>query len=443
MQKLVYLNRVADECKWVDLVRLAPQIGGQLLRLRLDDVFVQLHAQEDVSLVDDAVREQLRLWREQQASGATPDEIEYWLLDRENRPTDETGGTPTDARRVKVEDAFFQANRLVVLGEPGAGKTTLLRYVARLAATGSGPLKGCLPVYVNLRDYDDYCQKRGETSFRAYVPAAAENSTLMLTPELLTAEVAAGSCVFLLDGLDEIANVDRRLRVRNQIREFADSHRSCRVVVTSRIVGYRDSQLPSGTDGFRHFTLCPLDDDEIAQFARCWFDAVRLTGTPNAPEPQSSDALIRDLRSNPRARKLAANPLLMTLIVLIYRRGGELRRRRIELYRDATLTLLSTWRHIDFDEQQATMMLMAVAFHMHNTGSSVISRPELEKLLVQRLVDPDWAAFSEMDAQENGRFLARKWASGSTLRSADLTMPMNRSTASYIRRSRSILPAAS
>jgi len=74
-QKAAYLQRLAETCRWIDLGGLAPQAGGELLRLPLDQVFVHLHAERDVPLAEEFTREEFRLRRELDAQRASPDEV--------------------------------------------------------------------------------------------------------------------------------------------------------------------------------------------------------------------------------------------------------------------------------------------------------------------------------------------------------------------------------
>ncbi|HKI35037.1 MAG TPA: AAA family ATPase [Gemmataceae bacterium] len=309
-----------------------------------------------------------------------------------------------------MAQALKQA-RIVVLGDPGAGKTTLLRYLARaaavrepgLAATAGGDL---LPVYVRLGEYEQFCTRQQQVSLMDYAPITARTRELPLTAALLAAEAEQGRCLFLLDGLDEVLHVGQRGYIRERIDELARHRRNCRVVVTSRIVGYRDAQLPRGDDGFAHFTLSPLDDGDIEQFARRWYDAIRTTGDLTDPARQNAQALVQGIHSLPGVRRLAANPLLMTLIALIYWREVRLPRRRIELYASAVRMLLTKWVQartpdVRLSEREATSLLMAVAFHVHQTSSAgLITRGDLERLLLNLKTDPERGGLSEFEAQK-------------------------------------------
>jgi len=208
-QKRAYLARVAEAHQWIDLGGLAPQVGTELLRLPIDDVFIHLHAERDAPLVDQRVREEFRLRHELQDRGAPQQQIEQELesLWTRTRKGDEAGESGRK-ERVEIAEAL-RHRRIVLLGDPGAGKTTLLRYLARtVAAANEQPgldlEAGLLPVYVRLGEYERYCDRQQLINLTDYLPIGARARELGLSAELLGACAAAGKCLFLLDGLDEI-----------------------------------------------------------------------------------------------------------------------------------------------------------------------------------------------------------------------------------------------
>ena len=117
-QKRAYLESVAAACEWIDLGGLAPRVGTELLRLPIDDVFVHLHAERDVPLADEQVREEFRLKHELERDGAATEKIEEEiekLAERFGRGA-KRGETPT-RERVEIQGAL-EHSRIVVLGDP-------------------------------------------------------------------------------------------------------------------------------------------------------------------------------------------------------------------------------------------------------------------------------------------------------------------------------------
>jgi predicted NACHT family NTPase len=121
-----------------------------------------------------------------------------------------------------------------------------------------------------------------------------------------------------------------------------------RVIVTSRIVGYREA--PLGGD-YQHFTLLDLERDQIEQFLRNWCHETERFLSKDASEEEIAhnaqreiDSVLQAVDNNPGVKRLAVNPLLLTILALIHRNGSRLPNRRVELYDLATKTLLETWQ---------------------------------------------------------------------------------------------------
>jgi hypothetical protein len=245
---------------------------------------------------------------------------------------------------------------------------------------------------------------------RAYLDAVARAHEWIdlggLVPQVGTELLRVGlDDVFVhLSAVRSVPEIDHfqreEIRLRGEVDESARAPRQCPVVVTSRIVGYRDAPLPAGESGFAHFTVSAFGDSEITRFLERWYKAIASTGQLTDPGRQNARTLARGISQNPSVRRLATNPLLVTLIALIYWREVKLPRRRIELYRAAAATLLEKWRQVGLDVRESTSILMAVAFEMHSTsGVGLITRPKLERILVALKMDPKRGGRSEMDAE--------------------------------------------
>ena len=108
----------------------------------------------------------------------------------------------------------------------------------------------------------------------------------------------------MLDGLDEVLEPGLRAKIIEEIIGLAHDYPNARIVVTSRIQGYRPERLAAA--GFHHATLQELSDGQVETFIRGWFAAV----FPNAPA--DADERIRRvtdaLAGSPPLRTLAGNP---------------------------------------------------------------------------------------------------------------------------------------
>jgi serine/threonine-protein kinase len=248
---------------------------------------------------------------------------------------------------------------LLVLGEPGAGKTTFLKHLAlawageTLAAYAytalqsvpawSGQthpsLKERLPLMVPLGAYARVAKEQALEPFVVAYVATACGPAFPMGP-LVEAALTSGRALLLLDGLDEAGDLATRKAVVARVVDlFAAMTRSGnRCVVTSRIEGYRE--IRQRVHGMAECTVVDFDDDEIAAFASA-FD--RVTGDPPPAPDRGQATLLSTIASNPRVRRLAGTPLLLTVLALFNRAGRAVPERGVELYELLVEGLINHW----------------------------------------------------------------------------------------------------
>jgi len=229
-------------------------------------------------------------------------------------------------------------NKLVVLGDPGSGKTSLMRYVAlRWAKIEDNTLlySHPLPLLVELREYDRWNCDDGK-SFVRYLHSARTWHQLnqMDVDQLFRKDDAA---VLMLDGLDEVFDPVRRGLIINDIQRFSNEYPQARVVVTSRVIGYKPSRLSDA--GFHHFMLQDLDDDQINDFLDRWHN---VTFENEQDKQLKRNRLSMAIEGSKAIRELAGNPLLLTMMAIL-NRNQELPRDRVHLYQQASRVLLHEW----------------------------------------------------------------------------------------------------
>lgn len=401
-----YLHALVNQNQFVNLQGLAPARGGHIVQMRMEDIFIPLRVDQEVMV------EEPRPFRHKAVAEPEEFKSDHEREDGLSDPDDEYARfryrteRRIESRPAEIAD-LLKERRAVVLGDPGAGKTTLLRYLAYMSAyaqttqtqvavmQSSPELQTCLPIYVRIGEYSQHLQHHPATTIEEYAPQGCQARQLPLSEELLRAALASNQAVFLLDGLDEVIATDFRRAVAEQLAAFARRHPQCRMFVTSRIVGYRETQL---SNDFTQFTIRPFDDSEIQHFAQRWYAAL---GEPAS----NAERLVEAITGNASVRRLAANPLLLTVIALIHWRGTKLPQHRAKLYSQAAETLVDQWmsyRRVNpegWDAQETLQTLLpAIAWHLHSTTSSgLIGEQELHILLVATLRQHN-PRLSEQDA---------------------------------------------
>jgi formylglycine-generating enzyme required for sulfatase activity len=309
-----------------------------------------------------------------------------------------------------------QHDGLIVLGDPGAGKTTFLKYLALRLAMGEGDelgLRARLPVLLPLSAYANALAARDVPLHRFIAEYYRDRGVDLPLGSMLDEALAQGGVLLLLDGLDEVRELDRRHLVVQRVVDFCTFHRQKgnKFLLTSRIVGYRDVRPMA--EGLAECTLVDFDDDEITQFVDKWTEALERAARGDTPvatqeAAREREELLASVQRNPGVRRLAANPLLLTILALMKRQGVVLPERRVELYQKYVETLLKYWNLArglgrppsrDLDVIEMVRVLAPLALWMHETSPGVglvkreAMRRKLEEIYTERgMLEPEQAA---------------------------------------------------
>jgi len=316
----------------------------------------------------------------------------------------------------RVTDALEHARRLVVLGGPGAGKTVSLRFIGLMLAHGYGAARLGLdipfvPLVIRLADYARELEQDSNLSLfqflQSYVGKAYDADPRL--SDFFRLALGRGVCMVLLDGLDEVGDdlaqgQVLRTRVVGQVQKFVDywcdDNQRNRVVVTSRIEGYWNEPIRNSV----HVQLSPLrPPDEVEAFLLRWYTAHEQAHgeEPDRAERRAQDRvseLLPHILESPGVRRLATNPLLLTILALIHENVGRLPNRRVRLYEICTQTLIESWRQAqtrissklltELGEEAVIRVMAPLAYWLHNKHpGGTATYQEWEKQLASILED--------------------------------------------------------
>jgi predicted NACHT family NTPase len=224
--------------------------------------------------------------------------------------------------RISSMEALNRYSKLMLLGKPGAGKTTLLKYTA-LKCSQSDIFSDLVPIFVTLRQY-----------------AGAESQPLLL--DYISQDLCAynigneanvkqllqqGRAILFLDGLDEVRENDLH-RVLEDLRSFSEQFYTNRFVITSRL-GSQEYIF----EKFTEVEVANFQPLQISQFAQRWF----------LNNSRYIELFLRKVEDNRPIQELATNPLLLTLLCLVFDEFGDFPTNRSELYREGLDVLLKKW----------------------------------------------------------------------------------------------------
>ena len=398
-----YLERIKDEHRKLD-ARGVMQMHRQV-DMALDDIYVTLNARIKRPLVRGLLSSGLILsgpdgsaldWHD------SPRGLPSWRADPTNRLSEFQTEITTEEGGLDIEALYARNRHWVLLGDPGSGKTTLLRHQAWKAADDHLAGRGAvLPVYLTLRYFDPKSADNVDSALLDYATGPnledlgfGPEEQRALREEIVQA-LAESRALILCDGLDEQRDAGVKERTAAAIESLVQANPDNRCMVTSRIVGYDAAPLRRG---FQSATLDPFSDEQVRTFFRKWYRAVEkaedlIEAYTEARADHKADEMTEAVLSdaNPGLRRLAANPLLCTIIGLIHRQGGALPEQRVELYKLCVDTFIFNWEmhkrrrgeeQRGLNPQETQEVLEPIAFHLQE--DTVENRAPREKIL-------DWA----------------------------------------------------
>ena len=333
------------------------------------------------------------------------DDIEHY---GDSKEADERLAQFDSSIEISLIEAFKQAERrgrkgLIILGDPGSGKTThmkrMLLWCLRKNPEAMGLPREMLPVFLPLREL-----KELDAGLDRFIQDQLTSRHLKMASDFGKRMIDRGNLLFLLDGLDEVADLAQREEVSSWIEEAFVDYPNCRFVVTCRYAGY--SQYVRLSEKFLEMHVRPLSEQEAEKFIRNWYTIVEnslakdLEQAQSIAQKNSNDLIERLTQPDFRSRRifeLARNPLLLTNICLVHRDRGRLPQRRALLYEDCIDVLLEYWRKsknlkLRVDAFQGRQVLQPVALWLHEKeGRTRATSKELAPIIQPVLKKIQWS----------------------------------------------------
>ncbi|GAA2335030.1 NACHT domain-containing protein [Dactylosporangium salmoneum] len=218
--------------------------------------------------------------------------------------------------------------RTVILGDPGAGKSTIALHLAFLTATNKA--ETTIPFVVILRDFVEELRRGHPSLLDCIVKATNAPYGVPMDAETVEYLLLNARCVVLVDGLDEVTDPRLRSRVADLVDGFAHLFPLVPLVATSRRIGYSDA--PLDPDLFGVVRIMPFNRERAEAYVGKWFSLVERS--------EFIDPFLRESRS---VADLRSNPLMLSLLCVMYASEQYLPRNRAQVYERCATMMFERW----------------------------------------------------------------------------------------------------
>lgn len=301
-----------------------------------------------------------------------------------------------------ASDSTFR--RLAILGAPGSGKTTLLRYITLIYTSRqqrklNSKAPPFIPVLIYLRHVREDIVKNPELPLvdliHQWLQRLQTIDPLKPPPTWFANKLRYRRCLILLDGLDEIADESERQKVSRWVDMQMKEYPETAFILSSRPLGYASAKLQQDITVLE---VQPFNLGQVEQFIQNWYLEIEISSQGNNDDlgvqeeaRQQANDLVKRIRHSSPLATMAVNPLLLTMIATVHRRGSALPGKRVELYKEICQVLLEKRQRakniadtLSISQKQSALQLLAADLMCNETVSFSLT-PKIDQLLQERL----------------------------------------------------------
>lgn len=241
---------------------------------------------------------------------------------------------------ISYKDIFNSNRSKVIIGNPGAGKSLLVKQaICKILTKDRSQFKSnfiydTIPFRIELFKFN---KDRNGNGLESYLSNYLKNALGItgINDDLVAYIFAQHKTIVFFDGLDEIFDIQERIEVRDIIENFTNKHDKSISIVTSRFESFEEVNL--STNVFDIFEILDFNIDQVIKYVNKWYDI------------EEDDELIRNeeiqncLEQLSKVDKeLTTSPLLLSLILILYRNELDIPTTKLEIYESCANTLIET-----------------------------------------------------------------------------------------------------
>lgn len=204
---------------------------------------------------------------------------------------------------------------VVIQGIVGQGKSIFLRYLSYQELRSGNRI----PIFFELRRIE------GSETLNCNLKKVLSSLDFDTSDEIIDFLFKSGKIILLLDGFDEVPS-EKVSRIISEIEQLSERYQNLRIIITSR----PDSGIERSAF-FRVYRLAPLQPKDIPNFLSKIIE-----------NKERRNDLTQAIETSPtKIQELLTTPLMLTLLVLVYKSENKIPEQLSEFYENLFILLLS------------------------------------------------------------------------------------------------------
>lgn len=340
-------------------------------------------------------------------------------IDRNNKNVNKIIDTLTPQRNIDnnfaiksgvidVDKAFEKIeqndiNTMVILGDPGSGKTTLLQNICftlrqKNGAEVLGLKHNVDPIYIPLREIEN----PEKDVFETVLCNAIIQQDRKVSEHDIKKDLLQGGLLILLDGLDEVSDMEKRIKTCRWIDNARKTYRKVIFVISSRFLGYLDKSRLNDDLPTLQLTIQDFNQSDVEEYLRKWFkealgylekmnDNRTIKGNTNG----GAQSLIEEIEQFPSLTKFSRNPFLLNIMAMVkFNRKIKIPESKVELYNECIDIFLERRDKEKgltnlLSAEEARKILEPIASFCHKNNKDLIYLTEIKEELACLKISED------------------------------------------------------